>query len=321
MPVYNARRYLAEAVRSVLGQTLTDFELILVDDGSTDGSARVIDAFARADDRVRLVRRPNAGVTRSLNEGIALSRGRYVARMDADDRCLPFRLARQVEYLDAHPECVAVGSRVVLMDPHGSPLGRSGHATDHESIDRKLLTHSGWAMVHPTVMMRRQAVVDLGGYDERWVACEDHDLFLRLAERGRLANLAQPLLWYRRHYQSVNFVKHASQTKLKRELLQAAHARRGLPFPADWQLVDWTPPPERQQLVDWSWCAAKSGNYGIAARHAVAALRLAPTWPVAWKLLACLARDRVRLALAPERAGDPEMSVAAAACDVAEPSW
>ena len=170
MPVYNCEGYLAEAVRSVLSQTLRDFEFLIVDDGSTDHSLPVLRDFAAKDARIRLVSRPNTGITPALNEMIGLARGRYLARMDADDISMPDRFAKQVEYLEAHPECVIVGSRVMLMDPYGSPVAETGHKLTHEEIEHQLLTESGWAMVHPSVMMRRDAVNQVGGYDKRLVA-------------------------------------------------------------------------------------------------------------------------------------------------------
>ena len=292
MPVYNCEAYLAEAVRSVLGQTFGDFELIIVDDGSTDGSPELLRGFANRDARVRLVSRPNTGITRALNEMIALSRGRYLARMDADDISVPHRFARQVEYLDAHPECVVVGSRVMLMDPYGSPVAATGHALTHEEIDHELLTRSGWALVHPSVMMRKDAVAAAGGYDERWKHCEDHDLFLRLAEAGKVANLPDVLLWYRRHYASINYKKADEQAALKEALLREAHARRGLQMPAGWKHQWWQPPSPPEQSKLWGWAALKAGNVRIARKHAMNALRRAPQSIESWRLLYCALRGR-----------------------------
>src|SRR3954447_17567239 len=290
MPVYNCEAYLAEAVRSVLSQTLRDFELLIVDDGSTDHSLPVLRDFAAKDARIRLTSRPNTGITPALNEMIGLARGRYLARMDADDISMPERFAKQVEYLEAHPECVIVGSRVMLMDPYGSPVAETGHKLTHEEIEHQLLTESGWAMVHPSVMMRREAVERVGGYDKRWRHCEDHDLFLRLTEVGEAANLPDVLLWYRRHYASINYNKSSEQAAQKEALLREAHGRRGLQLPDGWKHERWTPPSLPEQSKLWGWAALKAGNVRIARKHAMNALRRAPQSVETWRLLYCALR-------------------------------
>ena len=109
MPVYNAERFVAEAVQSILSQTFGDFEFIIIDDGSSDGSLEILRRFERADSRIRLSSRPNTGYTVALNEMLAMASGQFVARMDADDVAMPQRLQKQVDYLCAHPNCVVVG--------------------------------------------------------------------------------------------------------------------------------------------------------------------------------------------------------------------
>src|SRR5688572_17248865 len=165
MTVYNTERYVAEAVDSVLGQTFRDFEFIIIDDGSTDGSPFILRNAAARDPRIRLVSRPNTGIVRAANEGIALAAGPYIARMDSDDVCLPRRLETQLRYLDEHPECVLVGSRVTVVDPYGSPVLESMQPLTHEEIDAELLgSGGGWAIVQPSAMMRTDAVRRVGGY-------------------------------------------------------------------------------------------------------------------------------------------------------------
>jgi glycosyltransferase involved in cell wall biosynthesis len=194
LPFYNARRYLAGAARSMLVQTFEDFELLLMDDGSSDGSKAIADELAAKDRRVRVISGPNKGRSRTLNEGIALAQGEFIARMDADDLSLPTRLQRQVEYLREHPECVCVGTRVTLIDPYDSPLSTPEHKLTHDEIDAELLRGIGWAIVHPAATMRTDAVRRVGGYRAQFNDSEDLDLFLRLGEVGRLANLPEPLV-------------------------------------------------------------------------------------------------------------------------------
>jgi glycosyltransferase involved in cell wall biosynthesis len=293
MTVYNSEIYLGEAVDSILAQTFSDFELIIIDDGSTDGSTSILQAFAARDSRVRLTSRPNTGIVRAANEGIAQARGNYLARMDSDDISLPERFARQVEYLERNADCVLVGSRVTLIDPYGSPVAVSGQKLTHDEIEKELLTGGGgWAVVQPSAMMRTQAVRAAGGYRGSINMSEDHDLFLRLAERGKVANLAEPLLRYRRHYKSLNHTQYEQAWAAKERILREAYERRGLSFPADWHHEPWRPPEKAQQLRLWGWAAIKAGNAGIARRHAMGAVRAAPLSAQAWKLMYCSIRGR-----------------------------
>ena len=293
MTVYNTRRYVAEAVVSVLAQTFADFEFVVIDDGSTDGSTGILKTFAKRDPRIRLVSRPNTGIVAAANEGIGLARGRYLARMDSDDVCLPRRFETQVRYLDEHADCVVVGSRVTVVDPYGSPVFESGQKLTHEEIDAELLSSGGgWAIVQPSAMMRTEAVRRVGGYRGRHNVSEDQDLFLRLAEIGRVANLPEPLLLYRRHYQSVMHTQWEQREQVKERIVREAYERRGLPMPADWKFDEWKPTPQARQLREWGWAALKRGNVSIARKHAIGAVRSAPLSGEAWKLMFCALRGR-----------------------------
>lgn len=293
MTVYNTELYVREAVGSVLGQTFGDFELIIIDDGSSDRSPAILREFAARDGRVRLVSRPNTGIVRAANEGMAMARGRYIARMDSDDICAPQRFEVQVKYLDAHPECVLVGSRVTVVDPYGSPVFDSGQKLAHEEIEAELLgSGGGWAIVQPSAMMRTEAVRRVGGYRGVHNVSEDQDLFLRLAEVGRVANLPEPLLMYRRHYQSVMHTQWRQRQEVKERIVREAHERRGLPMPADWKFDHWKPTPVAEQVRAWGWAALGRGNISVARKHAAAAVKAAPWSGEAWKLMFCALRGR-----------------------------
>jgi len=293
MTVYNTRRYVAEAVDSVLRQTFEDFEFVIVDDGSTDRSGKILQEFAARDARIRLISRPNTGIVRAANEGMELVRGRYIARMDSDDICLPHRFERQVGYLDQHPDCVLVGSRVIVVDPYGSPVFDSGQKLTHEEIDAELLSSGGgWAIVQPSAMMRANAVRRVGGYRGRHNVSEDQDLFLRLAEVGKVANLPEPLLLYRRHYRSVMHTQWRQREEVKEKIVREACQRRGLPMPADWEFDDWRPPPRAQQLREWGWAALKHRNVPVARKHALRGVVAAPLSREAWRLMYCALRGR-----------------------------
>ena len=194
MPVFNCRQTVAEAIESVLAQTLGDFELIAIDDGSTDDSARVISEIAARDARVRVIRQQNRGVGAALNAALDLARGKFVARMDADDRTMPDRFARQVAFLDEHPEVAVVGGW------HRTFGGAENRVvefpTDPARLKATLLFRN--AISHPTVMMRREELLANGWrYQNRPRFPEDYDLWVTIAQRRQLANLPVVLLDYR----------------------------------------------------------------------------------------------------------------------------
>ncbi|HVE16061.1 MAG TPA: glycosyltransferase, partial [Chthoniobacterales bacterium] len=189
MPVHNADRYVAQAVDSILGQSWDDWELLIIDDGSTDRSRTILERYATGDHRIRLTSRTNTGYTVALNELLTQASGEFVARMDADDVALPNRLARQIEYLRANPAVVCVGTAVHFIDDAGRFL-RDGHpGLENEEIQQRILA-GDCVLNHPSVMMRRHALESVGGYRPEFEPAEDLDLWLRLAEIGRLANLA-----------------------------------------------------------------------------------------------------------------------------------
>ena len=286
MSVYNGEQYAPEAVESILAQTYHNFEFVIIDDGSTDGTKALLEAYAQRDPRIRLVSRPNKGLTKTLNEGLTLARGEFVARMDADDVSLPNRFEKQVTFLRANPDCVCVGARVLRVDPYGSPLSESDHKLTHEEIDRQLMEEGlGWAVTHPVAMMRRDAVVKVGGYREQFRTSQDLDLWLRLAEVGRLANLPEVLLKYRYHPQSVGFTKFEEQRRAKSIILQDAYARRGRTPPAEWPKGIFTPLPVAEQLRRWARTALKANNRDVAKKHAVAALKREPLALDSWRVM------------------------------------
>lgn len=292
MPVYNAEAYLADAAGSVLAQTCGDFEFIIIDDGSTDESHYIVWEYSTQDRRIRMFSRPNKGLTRSLNEGLISVRGRYVARMDADDVCLPGRLEKEVRFLDEHPDHVLVGSRCMLIDPDGLPICEKRDIVfTHEEIDSGLM-RMGWPVVHPSVMMRTDALRKIGGYNERYRTNQDHDLFLRLAEVGKLANLDEVLLLYRQHFESVGFTKVEMQTNTVQEIAKSAHVRRHLPIPQNFRAGPASVLHPRDHHRNWTWWALAARNIPTARRHAFALLRNAPLSADSWRAVYCAVRGR-----------------------------
>ena len=285
MPVFNAERYLAQAMDSVLGQTLADFELIAIDDGSTDSSRQILERYAASDARVRLFSRPNTGYAVALNEVLGHARGEFLARMDADDVCVPHRFARQVQFLHEHPDVVAVGAWTLLIDCDGDPIGYCKVPQAHDEIDRGNLAGGGSMMPHPAVMFRRAALVQMGGYRTEFEPAEDYDLFLRMAERGRLANVGEVLLHYRAHLKSVSHVRAERQRASSLRALAEARHRRGLVNPAVGASCIDAVRSEIDVIRGWTRTAFWTGHYRTARKYAWRGLRCAPGSPESWWLL------------------------------------
>jgi len=227
MSVHNGRKYLAEAVESILKQTFKHFEFIVVEDGSTDGSDEMLKCYARLDPRIRLVSQENQGLTRSLNTGLSIARGEFIARMDSDDIAYPQRLEVQLELLRRSPELVCVGAEVELITEHGICLGPRHHPREHDAIRASLLTGDGGAMTHPVIMFRRTALEKIGGYDEHFDTAQDLDFYLRLSEIGKLENLNETLLKWRQHPDSVNRKKSETWSLSKSLAIEKTIARIG----------------------------------------------------------------------------------------------
>jgi len=227
LPVWNGEAFLEQAMESILRQTLSSFELIVIDDGSTDRTAAIAEEFASRDTRVRVLRRLHEGFSATLNAGIEAARGEYVARMDADDISLPDRLRKQVAYLDIHPACVAVGAWIEVVDEAGRHIGLKTFAKTHNEISAALLCGSS-PMAHPTVVFRRDVVRAAGGYDARRYPSEDLDLWFRLGERGELANLGEALLQHRRHKAAMGVREYEKMKAMTLTICNQARAQHGL---------------------------------------------------------------------------------------------
>jgi glycosyltransferase involved in cell wall biosynthesis len=201
MPVRNGELYVADAIRSILNQTLVDLELIIVDDGSVDGAPQILAQFAHKDERIRVLTLPSTGIATALESGRAMARGRYIARMDADDVSLRHRFAVQVAHLDAHPSIVALGGQVQVIDAHSRPLNIGLFPIEPAACRAQF--ELGAPFCHPAVMMRRDTLHHCGGYRQFFEPAEDLDLWLRLAKIGELANLDEIILQYRVHLGAV----------------------------------------------------------------------------------------------------------------------
>ncbi len=226
MSVYNGERFLAEAIESVLGQRFADFEFLILDDGSRDGTRDIISAYAAIDERIRPIYRENRGLVISLNQLLAEARAPLVARMDADDICHRDRFLLQKQFLDDHPDYGVVGSRCTDIDENGQPwpVCSPPHPLTHEgflaAIDR-----AEPLLCHPSVMYRRKLVLGVGGYHAAFRHCEDLDLWLRLASVTRLGNCPEQLLHYR-HYADQVSSRHATEQQTGAAVAKLAYLER-----------------------------------------------------------------------------------------------
>jgi glycosyltransferase involved in cell wall biosynthesis len=286
MTVYNAERYLEEAIASILTQTFEDFEFIIINDGSRDRSKEILEKLQQQDERIHIIHQVNAGVTAALNEGLRHARGRYIARMDADDVAVSERFAKQVAFLDTHPGYVAVGSQVLLIDPEGLPICPFSKKISHEEIDRAHMMAEGGAICHPAVMLRRKAVEQVSGYCPEMKSAQDIDLFLRLAEVGKLANLPEILLHYRMNPNSIGYTRRMEQEQMALSAVKNAYQRRGLQF----ELTAVLQYPNDEMHRRWTWWALQAGNLMTARKHVWVALRKNPISLRSWKAVFCVAR-------------------------------
>lgn len=195
LPAYNAAAYVDEAVRSILGQTFRDFEFIIIDDGSTDATASILERYAQLDGRIRLHRQENQGMIAALNRGCRSARGQYIARMDADDISLPRRLERQLEYIERRPQIGILGTWIYNMDQNGSVKSVWRPPTNPKVL---AWTHFfGVCVSHHTVLMRREVLEKLDFYRPDAVHCEDVDLWLRASSITEFGNVPEVLSKYR----------------------------------------------------------------------------------------------------------------------------
>ncbi len=193
IPVYNGSLFLREAIESILKQTYTDFECIIVDDGSADDSVAIVESF-KNDSRVVLLQQQHGGIVRALNAGIRASKGIYIARMDADDIAEPRRLEKQVRFLEESDACLC-GTYATLINKEGAASGTLRPPTTHTAIVRHALLHNPF--IHPTVMMRRSLLEAVGFYREKYRHVEDYELWTRILPRCHTANIPETLLQYR----------------------------------------------------------------------------------------------------------------------------
>lgn len=261
MPVRDGGPWVREAVDSVLAQDFGAFELIAVDDGSTDDTAAILADAAARDARVRVLRPEGRGLVAALTCAVAAAQGEYLARLDADDVAAPGRLGRQVAVMDARPALGLLGSWADKIDQSGAPIGRLTPETDPHRLAGLLARTNPF--IHSSLMLRTALVRRLGGYRAAFEAAEDHDLWLRIAEAAEVANLPEALIRYRWHPGNVTQRKEVRQCFSVRLAQHAAAARRaGRPDPA---AALASPPDFFDPACDQSFFAADARLYRLLA--------------------------------------------------------
>ncbi len=297
LPVYNCRRFLREALESLRVQTENNFECLIVDDGSADGSLEMSRKFAAHDQRFRVIELEHGGIVMALNRGLELARAPLLARMDADDIALPERLEQQVKRMQMEPEMVALGGAALMVDPKNRPIADSRPPLQHEDIMSLLARGKGSAMIHPTLIVRTEVVRRVGGYRESYRHIEDLDLYWRLGQIGKLGNLSETVLRYRQHPASAN-LRHAEAQaeRTGRWLREVAYrdAPEQAPTPQFYR------PHSRAQLhADWAAKALTAGYLKTCRIHAFNSIVRRPFNGTAWRVFASslfrsIRSDRIR---------------------------
>lgn len=292
IPTYNTGAYLEGTIRSILDQDLTDLELIVLDDGSTDGSAQVARRLAEQDPRLLVHTQENLGIAATRNRLLELARSDLVAWLDHDDLALPSRLRTQVDYMREHPECVALGTRIELIDDEDLPIHCPRLVMTHEEIEARHFAGE-LQLAQTASIMRKRAVVDCGGYRDRFNLAEDYDLCLRLGELGELANLDMVLTRHRQLHSSAGHSNMPRQRRAAIEAIREARLRRKMPDAtnlADVESPVQAPLSRSEQHRIWGWWALQAGNVATARRHARRSIAASPLRVGPWVLLACALR-------------------------------
>lgn len=217
MPVYNAENYLIEAIGSILEQTYENFELLIINDGSTDASANIIDYYVSFDSRIVHVKNDNQGISRSLNHGIQISRGKYIARMDSDDISMPKRLEEQVKFMENNVDVGICGTWASLFGEI-----KSGQSIRHpiEDAELKVLLLFSVCFVHPTVMIRSDVLSSTNiKYDINYPSAQDYNMWVRLKNHTKFANIPLVLLKYRVTSHSVSSTANADGSSVRFNLI------------------------------------------------------------------------------------------------------
>lgn len=210
MSVYNCEEFLKDSILSVLTQNYRDFEFIVVNDCSSDGSLKILEDFQKSDVRIKIINNDeNLGLTKSLNKALLESKGKYIARLDAGDISLPERLERQVEFLDKNKDIGLVGSWMYIIDVNGRILDEIKYPTDNKDLKRDLIKYNPF--VHSSIMFRREILPKINIYNEDYKYAQDYKLYFDLYPYTKFANIPISLVKYRKSPKSITSTKNKEQ--------------------------------------------------------------------------------------------------------------
>lgn len=226
MPVYNGDKYLREAVDSILSQTFTDFEFIIINDGSTDRTREILESYY--DQRIRLVHQKNIGISASLNKGINLARGEYIARMDADDISLPDRFLKQVSFLDLNPDITVCGTWLSFFNT-SKTFQTWKTSTNYNEVKCNLLF--GCDVAHPSVFIRKADIIkNKLFYKENFVCAQDYELWVRISAKLKITNIGEVLLKYRIHNNQIGYTSNSMQETVTNNIIRIQLENLGITF-------------------------------------------------------------------------------------------
>lgn len=195
MPSFNVELYIARAIESILAQTFSDFEFIIIDDGSTDDTLSIIEEYQKKDRRIHIIQnKENLRIAASLNKGVGSVSAEYIVRMDADDISLPNRIEQLYAFLRENSNVAVVGSNIVIVDERGRVISKREYPKESRELKKVMFRYSPFA--HPAVMFRKKAFLEFGGYDLKNVPCEDIDLWFKIGSKYEFATIPQFLLQY-----------------------------------------------------------------------------------------------------------------------------
>ena len=277
LPIYNAEAFLEKTLSSLTSQTFTNFELIAINDGSTDGSLKIIEEIAKTDPRIFIYNQPNSGLIETLNRGLKLANCELIARADADDIYHPERLELQYRRMNERPEIVLLGARTVKIDSKGRTLYQEFQPTIKSDILDDLAGGFG-VIPHPVAMYRKSAVIQAGGYSPKAKYCEDVDLWTRLSEIGEIANLSEHLVYYRVHSESICSLHWKEQRENIKKIATKWQKSRNKEVSEN---SIWNRPPQNAVVLALFRAnqASKQGHHQSAIRQSLIALRQSPFKP------------------------------------------
>lgn len=222
LPCYNAEDFIEASIKSIMDQTYSNLEIIAIDDCSTDNTFSILQILSKNDNRIKILQNEkNAGLVSSLNNGIINAKGKYIARMDADDISLPQRIERQIKFMEQHVDVALCGSDYLTINSKNKEIGKISFPSENEEIKAALLFTNAFA--HPTVVIRKEILERCGPYEEGLVPAEDYELWIRIAENYKIANIPAYLLKYRVHESNLTLTKKENQ-KHAFEIILNKHA-------------------------------------------------------------------------------------------------